>query len=362
MIEVKVRIARRDFDLDVDFSGGAGVTALFGPSGCGKTTIIRLVAGLERPTSGRIVLGEHVLVDTDRRIAVAPHRRRVGLVFQDAQLFPHLSVAGNLGYGTFFMPSRARPVQREAVVEVLGIGHLMTRRPATLSGGEKQRVAIGRALLSSPDLLLMDEPLAALDEERKQEILPFIERLRDEFRIPILYVSHAVEEVARLAETVVRLERGTVAAIGRPDEVLSPTRLAHPTDRFEAVSILHGRVAVVDAGYGVTTITHPAGRLVVPVTIPTPGREVRLSVRGTDVLLAKVRPEGLSARSALTGIVSRVSEPAGAFVRVEASLEGGDRVAAWVTRQGWEAVGVGVGEPVVLLIKSASLDERGMTA
>ena len=201
MISVAVKLERHDFSLDVAFAGGAGVTGLFGPSGCGKTTVIRLVAGLECPDEGRIVLGDRVLTDTATRTRVPPHRRRIGLVFQDAQLFPHFDVATNLAYGRHFTARPLRRIETAAVVEVLGIGHLMKRRPATLSGGEKQRVAIGRALLTSPDLLLMDEPLAALDDQRKLEILPFVERLRDEFAIPILYVSHSVEAVARrLAE------------------------------------------------------------------------------------------------------------------------------------------------------------------
>lgn len=358
MIAVRARIARRDFELDVDFVGNDGVTALFGPSGCGKTTVIRLVAGLERPESGRIVLGERVLVDTEQRVSVAPHRRRIGMVFQDAQLFPHLSVAANLAYGGFFTAARDRRVQRDAVVDVLGIGHLMGRRPDTLSGGEKQRVAIGRALLTSPELLAMDEPLAALDEERKLEILPFIERLRDEFRIPILYVSHAVEEVARLARTVVRMEQGRITEIGTPEDIMAPSRLIHPIDRFEAISILNGRISDVDRVYGTTTVAHDAGRIVLPILSSQVGAEVRLAVHATDVLLARSVPEGVSARSVLTGIVARVSEPIGAFVRVETVLAGGDHVVAWVTSQGWEAVGRTVGEGVVLLIKSASLDER----
>ena len=360
MIEVKARIARRDFDLDVDFVGKDGVTALFGPSGCGKTTVIRLVAGLDRPTSGRIVLGDHVLVDTDRRITVAPHRRRIGLVFQDAQPFPQLSVAGNLGYGAFFTPARARRVQREAVVEVLGIAPLMSRRTVTLSGGEKQRVAIGRALLTSPDLLLMDEPLAALDEERKLGILPFVERLRDEFRIPILYVSHAVEEVARLAQTVVRMDRGRITAIGAPEDVLAPSRLGHPVERFDAVSILNGRISEVDRVYGTTTVAHDAGRIVLPTPLPREGSGVRLAVHATDVVLARSVPEGVSARSVLRGTVTGISEPVGPFVHVETTLAGGDHVVAWVTRRGWEAVDRKVGEEVVLLVKSVSLDERSM--
>ena len=198
MIAFDCRLQRRDFVLDAAFEAGGGVTALFGVSGSGKTTALRVLAGLERPERGRIAVDDAVLVDTARGVFVPACRRRMGMVFQDAQLFPHLSVRQNLEYGRWFTPAAERRVAFAPVVEVLGIAHLLERQPATLSGGERQRVAIGRALLASPRLLLMDEPLAALDADRRLEVLPLIERVRDAFGIPILYVSHAAEEVARL--------------------------------------------------------------------------------------------------------------------------------------------------------------------
>ena len=358
MISVEVALARSDFALDVAFTGGVGVTALFGPSGCGKTTVIRLVAGIERPDRGRITLAERVLSDAAARVHVPPHRRRIGLVFQDAQLFPHLSVAHNLAYGRFFTATDRRRVGRDAVIEVLGIGHLLDRRPATLSGGEKQRVAIGRALLTSPDLLLMDEPLAALDDERKAEVLPFIERLRDDFAIPILYVSHAVEEVARLAETVVRLERGRVAAVGTPAEVLAPGEATRGADRFERLSFLSGTVAEIDGGYGVAMVDHPAGRLVVPTTAVRLGAAVRVAIRATDVTLARSHGDRTSVRTLLAGTVGRIVADAGPFAAVAVDLPGGDRLHAYVTRLGLDALGLTVGEPVTALIKGVSIDER----
>lgn len=360
MISFSAKLARRDFTLDVAFTGGAGVTALFGPSGCGKTTAIRLIAGLERPEEGRIVLGDTVLVDTAAGIDLPPHRRRIGLVFQDAQLFPHLDVATNLAYGRFFTPKALRRVERKAVIEVLGIGHLMTRRPATLSGGEKQRVAIGRALLTSPDLILMDEPLAALDDDRKLEILPFIERLRDEFAIPVVYVSHAVEEVARLASTVVRLDHGRVTQIGRPADVLAPTSVARATSRFEAVSLITSRVVKVDADYGVSILEHPGGRIVLPGALPTVGAEVRVAVRATDVTLSLGRAHHVSVRSALTGQVVKVETDHGPFALVSVELPGGDRLFAYATRLAVDDLGLDAGDEVHCLIKAVSIDERGV--
>ena len=360
MISVAVKLTRRDFALDVAFEGGAGVTGLFGPSGCGKTTVIRLIAGLECPDEGRIVLGDRVLLDSAAGVRLRPHRRRIGLVFQDAQLFPHLDVATNLAYGRFFTPKAARRIGRDAVVEVLGIGHLMKRRPATLSGGEKQRVAIGRALLTSPELLLMDEPLAALDDQRKLEILPFVERLRDEFGIPIVYVSHSVEEVARLASTVVKLDRGKLARIGTPAEVLAPTALAPAAGRFEAVSVLTGKVGRVDPDYGLSFIDHPAGRIVVPGLLPATGSDVRVAIRATEVTLSLARTHQVSVRTALAGRVIRVDTDHGPFALVTLELAGGDRLHAYATRLAVDDLGLDTGDEVQALIKAVSIDERAV--
>ena len=208
MIAVSARHQQGDFLLDVAFHSDARVVALFGPSGSGKTTLLNIIAGLVRPQAGSVTIDDHVLTDTSANLVLPPHRRRIGYVFQDGRLFPHLSVRRNLVYGRWFAPSAQRFGSLDEVVALLGLGALLERKPGTLSGGEKQRVAIGRALLASPRLLLMDEPLASLDAARKAETLPFIEKLRDELNIPIVYVSHSAEEVERLRADVVRLEAG----------------------------------------------------------------------------------------------------------------------------------------------------------
>jgi len=220
-VAVKTRLGR--FHLDAAFEGSEGVTVLFGPSGAGKSTILSAVAGALRPDAGRIVLGGRTLLDRARRIDVPPERRAIGWVFQDARLFPHLSVEGNLRYGLNRAGEGARAIAFDAVVEALGIGPLLQRRPLSLSGGEAQRVAIGRALLRQPELLLMDEPLSALDEDRRDEILTFIERVQGAFAIPILYVTHSRAEARRLADRVVRLDRGAVVAQGGADLLAGPT-------------------------------------------------------------------------------------------------------------------------------------------
>lgn len=358
MIRFACRLVRPEFTLDAAFEGGDGVTALFGPSGSGKSTIIRLLAGLDAPTEGEITIHGETLVNTRTRQSVPAHRRRIGLVFQDALLFPHLSVAANLAYGAWFARGVERRITRDPVVEVLGIGHLLDRRPATLSGGERQRVAIGRALLMNPRLLLMDEPLAALDEARKLEILPFIERLRDQFGIPILYVSHAVEEVARLAATVVKLEAGRVIARGAPPDVLGPTSLARSAERFAALSILTAPIKQFLPDYGVTVLDHPAGEIVVPGRFHEAQDKVRVMISATQVTLGIGRPGHVSVRTALTGVVSKLEVDAGPFALVTIELKGGDILQAYATRLATDGLGLDVGDEVQALVKAVSIDER----
>lgn len=232
-LEVDVRKRLGVFSLEAAFASAGRLTAVWGPSGSGKTSLVNLIGGLDRPDAGRIAVDGRVLVDTARGVFVPKHRRRIGYVFQDARLFPHLTVAQNLGYGRFFAPRGERYVEFGAVVDLLGISALLARRPGLLSGGERQRVAIGRALLASPRLILMDEPLASLDDRRKAEILPFIERLRDAMRIPIVYVSHALGEVARLATDIVMMDGGRLIAAGPARAVMERLDLLPEGERAE---------------------------------------------------------------------------------------------------------------------------------
>ncbi|TXM66205.1 molybdenum ABC transporter ATP-binding protein [Methylobacterium sp. WL120] len=356
-IAVAVALRRGAFTLDAAFEAGAGLTALFGRSGSGKTTLIDLIAGLSRPDRGRIVVAGETLVDTERRIALPVHRRRIGLVFQDARLFPHLSVRGNLGYGRLFSGQRADRAEHDAVVDMLGVGHLLDRRPAGLSGGERQRVAIGRALLAKPRLLLMDEPLAALDEARKGEILPYIERLRDEAGIPIVYVSHAVGEVARLANTVVVLEAGRVAACGPAEAILRRADLV-PVHEAEAGALLDMTVAGHDPEPGLTRLEGAAGRLLVPLLPRAVGSALRVRVPARDVLVATAVPIGLSARNVLSGRVAALI-PDGHAVMVEIAC-GGAVLAARLTGAAVRDLDLAVGRPVHAVIKSVALDPAGM--
>jgi molybdate transport system ATP-binding protein len=356
MIEVDVALKADEFGLNVAFQAGKGLTALFGPSGAGKSLTLDLIAGLLRPDKGTIRLGGQILTDVERRIFVPPHRRRIGAVFQDSHLFPHLSVRQNLLFGRWFTRG-SQAIGFDTAVETLGIGKLLARRPATLSGGERQRVAIGRALLSGPRLLLFDEPLAALDMERKLEILPLIEQLRDEVAVPMVYVSHSVEEVARLASTIVVLEEGKVKAAGSPSEVLAwPGREAERT-RFDRISVVTMKLRGYNSSYGLTELSHPAGTIWLAGRASPAEGQVRIIVKATDVVLS-VRPaRDLSVRSSLSGRIAAI-ERIGPLAAVEIALKGEGRLCAMITRHALDELGLDCGAEVLALIKTSALDER----
>ncbi|MCW5697685.1 MAG: molybdenum ABC transporter ATP-binding protein [Bauldia sp.] len=353
-LSVDVRHRAGAFALDVAFESGDGVTALFGRSGAGKSTLAGLVAGLARPAEGRIVLDGTVLVDTGRRIAVPRRKRRIGVVFQEGRLFPHMSVRQNLLFGQRFLPAAERYANPGRVVDLLGIGDLLDRRPRHLSGGEQQRVAIGRALLMSPRALIMDEPLASLDEQRKAEILPFIERLRGEFALPILYISHAVAEVARLASTVVVLDAGRVAAVGPPADVLGGSQAAFP-GAGEAGSILTARVRDHDPADRLTRLVLGETALFVPLIDAAPGSEVRVHVRARDVMLAREAPSGISALNLIPARVVAVRELDGAGVEVRLAAEGATLLAQ-VTRRSVRELGIAPGLPLFAVLKTIAVD------
>lgn len=355
MIDVDVARQVGGFNLKVAFSNAEEITALFGRSGSGKSLTIGVIGGLDRPDRGHVILDGRTLVDTQKRIFVPAYRRRIGIVFQDLRLFPHFGVRQNLLFGRWFAPRAARAISFDGVVGTLGIGHLLGRAPAKLSGGERQRVAIGRALLSCPKLLLLDEPLAALDVQRRSEILPLIERLRDEFKIPIVYVSHDIEEVSRLASRVVVLERGQVVAIGDPAEVL-PMAFAEDA-RTERASVLAMRVGARDEAYGLTELVHPTGTIWLAGTHGAPDTRLYVVVKATDVTLSTVPPVGLSIQGALKGQLAEV-EALGPLAVAHISLDGDGTLLAMTTRRALDQLGVTPGQAIYALVKTAALDER----
>jgi molybdate transport system ATP-binding protein len=352
-LEVELRHRFPGFDLEVRFAAPDGVTALFGRSGSGKTTVVNAVAGLLRPEEGRASIDGYELFDIAARRWVPPHRRRVGYVFQDGRLFPHLSVRHNLLYGRWFSGASRDGAEFDRIVALLGIGDLLARRPGALSGGEKQRVAIGRALLSRPRLLLMDEPLAALDDARKAEILPYLERIRDGARVPILYVSHSVAEVARLATTVVALAAGRVVQIGAAAEVLSDPDAVPTFGVREAGAILTGRVLRHHAD-GLTEVVVSAGSLLLPGVSAEPGTSLRIRIEAQDVILSRSRPEGLSALNILPAEVASLRRGEGPGVVVQLKV-GDDRILARITRRSADALQLEPGVRCFGIVKSVSV-------
>lgn len=330
-----------------------GVTVLFGPSGSGKSTIIAAAAGLLRPDECRIAVDDTLLADTASGVWLPPERRRVGLVFQDARLFPHMSVATNLRFGWRRAPQG--PVRFDEVVELLGIGQLMTRRPHTLSGGERQRVAIGRALLAQPHLLLMDEPLASLDTARKAEIMPYLTRLKTALRLPILYVTHSLEEVAQLADSLVLIEGGQVIGSGPLSEIAARVDLPL-AQRDDAGALLLCRVVEHDVVRQLSLLEGGGAAFWVPLLDAPLGAERRLRIPAREVILAGKAPDAISVHNIVPGEVRRIaSDTTRRSVLVEIALARGALVSR-VTSDAVTRLALSPGEPVLALIKSTSIE------
>jgi molybdate transport system ATP-binding protein len=360
-VAVAIRHQLGDFALDVRFESDATVTALFGRSGAGKTSVIAAIAGLVRPAQGRIVVSGAVLFDSAEGIFVPKHKRRIGTVFQEGRLFPHLTVRHNLLYGRWFAPRASRHAHPDEVLALLGIRHLLDRRPGALSGGEKQRVAIGRALLASPRALLMDEPLAALDDARKAEILPYLERLRDESEIPIVYVSHAVAEVARLAATIVVLAEGRVEAAGAVSDVLGRLDLIPLRVPEDIGEVVEATVTAHSEEFDLTALDIAGGTLRVPRQDLAIGARARLFIRARDVMIATRKPEGLSALNVLAARIAEIGKADGASVDLRLDL-GGTTLLARLTRKSLHDLGLVPGSTVFAVIKSVTFDRSNVGA
>ncbi len=357
MIELRLRLRRRDFTLDLALAlPSRGVSALFGPSGCGKTSTLRALAGLDR-AAGRVALDGQAWQDDARGLFVPTHRRPIGYVIQESALFPHLDVQRNLAYGQRRVPPAQRRLALDRAVALLGLGPLMQRRPGTLSGGERQRVAIARALATSPRLLLMDEPLAALDAARKAELLPYLEGLQAELAIPVVYVSHALAEVARLADHLVLMEAGRATAQGPLGETLA--RLDLPLARDdEAGVVLPARVGALDAEWSLVRLdVNDQCRLWARDSgLPT-GRPVRVRVLARDVSLALAPLQGSSIGNQVQGTVEAIADdvhPAQALVRLRV---GAAPLLARLTRRSAHRLGLAPGQSVWAQVKTVALME-----
>lgn len=357
MFSVRIRKSRDDFTLDAAIEAPTrGVLALFGRSGCGKTTLVNVIAGLLEADEARVVIDDVVLEDANTRTPA--ERRRIGYVFQNARLFPHYDVGGNLRYGERRAPDGAARITFDHVVGLLGLESLLARRVHQLSGGERQRVALGRALLSQPRLLLLDEPLAALDAARREEVLPYLEKLRDELAIPMIYVSHQFEEVLRLATHVVLMDHGRVVAQGPVDAVSLHPELRAIVGPDAVGAVLSGAVEAADAVTGLAALR--LGESLVHVTLrgARPGAAVRVQLLARDIILATSRPEGLSVRNVLTGVIARIAPDDPDTDLIEVDI-GGANVLARVTRAASTALSLHPGARVWVLVKAVSV--RGHT-
>lgn len=355
MLEVQVSARLGHFGLEAAFRGpGRGVTVLFGASGAGKTAILSCIAGALRPASGRIALGDQALFDSSLGVNLPMERRRIGWVFQDARLFPHLRVEENLLYGARRAP--AGGARFDEVVEVLGIGGLLRRRPRDLSGGERQRIGLGRALLSQPRLLLMDEPLAALDTPRKAEILPFLDRLKAAFDLPILYVTHSLAEAVRLGDRMVVLEHGRVLADGPLAEIVARPDLPLVSRRSEAGAVLEAEVVGADGS--LTLMRAGAWELRAPRVAVAAGRTARVFVLARDVMLARDFPSRISARNILSATVSQLTPLPDGSVLVTVQ-EAGQVLTACLTAEAVAALDLNPGASVWAILKSVAIEGAG---
>ena len=359
-MRICLRLDRKGFSLRADLHlPGRGFSVLFGPSGSGKTTLLRCVAGLERG-QGSVSVSESVWQDDARQAWVPTWQRALGYVFQEASLFPHLSVRANLGYGVKRAKSASARAALEGAIELLGIATLLDRDPASLSGGERQRVAIARALATEPRLLLLDEPLASLDLNRREEVLPWLEQLQSRLEIPVLYVTHSMQELTRLADHVVLLEAGEVALSGPVQAVLSDPEFARRVGS-EAGSLLTGLVAETDPQYGLLGIR--AGELLLWCSgsdLPL-GASVRVHVRASDVSLSHAQPQAGSIQNVFRARIQRIDPDRQASHCLITAEQSGQSILARITRRAADQLCLAPGQTVWLQVKSVSLAARSYT-
>ena len=355
-ISVDIRKSLGAFTIDVWFETSGGITALFGKSGAGKTSIIQMLAGLMSPDNGRIAVDGQQIYDSSTNLNAPPERRQIGYVFQDARLFPHMNVRRNLEYGTRRnRRSGSRNPGFDKVVDVLALGALLDREPHRLSGGERQRVAIGRAILSAPRLLLMDEPLASLDAERKWEILPFIDRIHKDFSTPIVYVSHSVDEILQLADEMVLMVNGGVAAAGPVEDVMNRPDLMRSAGDGNAGSVIPVEVRDIDPEYGLATLSFDSGAFQVAAPGLHPGEKLRIRVRARDVSLATKRPQDVSVLNVFEGTVISVSASGQPQADVEVDV-GGTVIWSQITRKSLDELKIQPGSTVFAMVKAVAID------
>jgi len=355
MLRVALQYRRGDFRLEVAFEAPTpGVTALFGKSGAGKSSIAQLLAGLWCADAGRIELDGQLLFDAAQGLCVPTQRRRVGYVFQDLRLFPHLNVEHNLRYGLKRSVDRGGAIGWQHTIELLDLGSLLQRRTAQLSGGERQRVALARALLSQPRLLLLDEPLSAIDTRKRNELLPYFERLRDELALPIILITHQFEDLLRLANRVVLLDAGRVLAQGELPELSLRPEMRSVLGPEASGAVIEGIVERIDTASGLATVRIGSSRLLLPATGLSHGQRVRLQLLARDLIIATLRPQGLSVRNQLSGTINSVADDGEHNVLVGIDAEG-VTLQARITSSAARQLNLQPGLPVWVLVKAVSL-------
>tara|TARA_R110000868_G_scaffold96110_23_gene264439 strand:+ start:5133 stop:6227 length:1095 start_codon:yes stop_codon:yes gene_type:complete len=346
------------FAFDVALDAPSGVTGIIGPSGAGKSMLLHMIAGLARPDQGHVTFDGEALSDTATRSFLAPEQRRIGYVFQDALLFPHLSVAQNLDYGAARRTS-GQSVSRDEVIDLLGLGALLARRPHHLSGGEAQRVSIGRALLSAPRLLLMDEPLSSLDPRRRADIMPFIEALHRRLDLPILYVSHNIDEIARLADRVIVLNEGRVAASGGVADVLNQPEMQRlilgEDSADDPAAIVEATVAAHDTAHHATSLSLGAARISLPLLPLAVGSIVRLRIHARDVAIATEPPRHISIQNIIEAHISAIAPTGSGQCDITLMVGGSHMLKARITAKAQETLGLHDGMKVWALVKSVAL-------
>jgi len=346
VLKIHIKKQLSDFTLHVDATCPYPVTAIFGPSGSGKTTLLNLISGLDHPDTGEIALNDTVLFSTSQNINVPPEKRRIGYVFQDDLLFPHLTVHQNLLYGYRLQKAQDRRFEPQVIINLLELQPLLTRYPQNLSGGEKQRVALGRAILTSPQLLVMDEPLAALDQTLKDRIIPYLRNIRTHLNIPILYVSHSVAEILQLTGQVLVLQKGQVLAHGDFFDIAHQTHVLPLLEAHGFENVLP--VEVIDE----THVQYNTHVLRVPPCNRPPKTPIFIGIRANDIILSRERPSGLSIRNALPGKILDIIETDG---RQLVYIDTGKRLAAEVTQEAIDELHLKPNDPIVCLIKTHSI-------
>ncbi len=356
LIDIKRQLG--SFSLDIKFSSDGGLTAFFGRSGSGKTSLVNMLAGLDTPDRGTIEVSGRTLFSSEKNINLKAEKRRLGYVFQDSRLFPHMNVRQNLNYGARFAPKEDVGQEFHHIADLLGLESLLDRQPISLSGGEKQRVAIGRALLAKPQLLLMDEPLASVDSGRKGEIISFVENLRDQLMIPIVYVSHAMDEVIRLADTLVILDNGASVAAGSVENIMSRLDLRPLTGRYEAGAVISAVVLGHDHDNSLSELGFATNSLFVPRINLGIGAALRVRIRARDVSLSRIRPVQSSFLNIFEGNIGEISSSHGA--QVEVLLDIGVPLIARITKKSLSELGLQTGETIFAMVKAAAIDRHSM--